>query len=80
MTEFDGSIKDLRCLFRTPKDFLGVGSLHQQICTSKNQYNLETDIALLGLQYTEDEQIGEIGFPEQMDVIKQRIYQNQGLV
>ena len=60
MMEFDGSSKDVRGLFRTQKEFLGVGSLHQQICnTSKNQYDLETrDIALFGLQYTEDEQIG----------------------
>ena len=60
MKEFDGSSKDLRGLFRTPKEFLGFGSLHQQICnTAKNQYDLETrEIALFGLQYTEDEQIG----------------------
>ena len=37
-----------------------MGSLHQQICnTSKNQFDLEPrDIALFGLQFTEDEQIG----------------------
>ena len=60
MMEFDGSSKDLRGLFRTPKEFLAFGSLHQQICnTSKNQFDLEPrDIALFGLQFTEDEQIG----------------------
>ena len=60
MMEFDGSSKDLKGLFRMPKEFLAMGSLHQQICnTSKNQFDLEPrDIALFGLQFTEDEQIG----------------------
>jgi hypothetical protein len=60
MMEFDGSSKDLKGLFRMPKEFLSMGSLHQQICnTSKNQFDLEPrDIALFGLQFTEDEQIG----------------------
>ena len=60
MMEFDGSSKDLRGLFKIPKEFLSVGSLQQQICnTSKNQYDLESrDIALFGLQFSEDEQIG----------------------
>ena len=60
MMEFDGSSKDLRGLFRTPKEFLAFGSLYQQICdTAKNQFDLEPrDIVLFGLQFTENEQIG----------------------
>ena len=60
MMEFDGSSKDLRGLFKIPKENVYVGSHHQQICnTSNNQYDLEPrDIALFGLQFSEDEQIG----------------------
>ena len=60
MMEFDGSSKDLRGLFKIPKENVVIGSLHQQICnTAKNQFDLEQRaIALFGLQFTEDEQIG----------------------
>ena len=60
MMEFDGSSKDLRGMFKIPQENRIVGSLHQQICnTSKNQFELATeDITLFGLQFTEDEQIG----------------------
>ena len=60
LMDFDGSSKDLRGLFKIPKENKIVGSLHQQICnTSKNQYELATGkITLFGLQFTEDEQIG----------------------
>ena len=59
MMEFDGSSKDLRGLFRTPKENNAIGSLHQQEishcldCSIQKMNRLET------------------GFPEQMDVIQQ---------
>ena len=58
--EFDGRRKDLSGLFKIPQENRIVGTLHQQICnTSKNQYELAGgDITLFGLQFTEDEQIG----------------------
>ena len=50
MTEFDGSSKDLRGVFKIPQENRIVGTLHQQICnTSKNQYELaDGDITLFG--------------------------------
>ena len=82
MTEFDGSSKDLRGLFRTPKEFLGMGSLPQQICnTAKNQYDLEKleKSHCLNCNILKTNRL-EIGFPEQMDNIKQEKYQKLGIV
>ena len=81
MMEFDGSSKDLKGLFRTPKEFLATGSLHQQICnTSKNQFNLEPrDKALLDCNLLKTNKL-EIGFPELMDDTKQKKYQNLSMV
>ena len=60
MMVFDSSSNDLRGLFKIPKENKIVGSLHEQICsTPKNQYELATgEITLFGLQFTEDEKIG----------------------
>ena len=51
----------MRGLFTIPKENNFEGNIHQHVCnTSKNQYNSTNgEIALFGLSFTEDEQIGK---------------------
>ena len=60
MDEFNGNSKDLKGLFKVPKEMSFEANLHQQICnTAKNQYeSTGGEIFLHGIAFTEDEQIG----------------------
>ena len=60
MDEFNGNSKDLKGLFKVPKEMNFEANLHQQICnTAKNQYEgTGGEIFLYGIAFTEDEQIG----------------------
>ena len=60
MDEFDGNTKDLKGLFKVPKEMSFEALLHQQICnTAKNQSeSTGGEIFLHGIIFTEDEQIG----------------------
>ena len=60
MDEFNGNSKDLKGLFKVPKEMSFEANLHQQICnTAKNQYeSTGGENFLHGIIFTEDEQIG----------------------
>ena len=59
MDKFNGSVKELRGLFKIPKTNIQTESLHQQICnTAKKQFDKTNgDCSLYGLDYKKDEQI-----------------------